>query len=46
LYTKKNQLILFYKSKLFDYSKIKLIEFTYNVMFTYFTLLLQYNFLV
>jgi len=29
----------------FDHSKFKLIELTNNVMFTYYTLLLQYNFL-
>jgi len=46
LYIEKKQLILFYNSKLFDYSKIKLIEFTFNVMLTYYTLILQYNFLV
>jgi len=46
LYIEKKQLILFYKSKLFDYSKIKLIEFTFNVMLTYYKLILQYNFLV
>jgi len=46
LYIEKKQLILFYKSKLFDYSKIKYIEYTFNVMLTYYTLILQYNFLV
>jgi len=37
---------LFNKSKLFDYSKIKQIAFTFNVMLTYYTKILQYNFLV
>jgi len=37
---------LFYKSKLFDYSKPKKIEFTFNVMLKCYTLILQYNFIV
>jgi len=45
LYLKKRRIILFFKSTRFDHSKFKLIELTNNVMFTYYTLLLQYNFL-
>jgi len=38
----KKRIILYYISTFFDHSKINLIQFTYNVMFAHYTLLLQY----